>query len=115
MFLRIIHYLTALVVLSGMSVVYQNLVTPWMEPPRIEQIAMQPRDHTRRRDPSLQALFPPGSWQRGQVRELKTSEMTLLFQELEQKSGNRIRLSPVTVIIGHLNAIYFIAIITITI
>ena len=100
MLLRIIHYLTALVALSGMSVVYQNLVTPWMEPPQIEQIAMQPRERERS-DPSLHALFPPGSWQRGQCRQLQTSNMTLLFQELEQESGDRLKVSPVTVIVGH--------------
>ncbi len=100
MLIRMIHYLTALVALSATSIVYQNLVTPWMEPPQVEQIALAPRE-TVRTDPSLHALFPRGSWQRGECRQLQTSEMTLLFQNLEQESEDRIRLSPITVIVGH--------------
>lgn len=97
---RFIHYMTALVALSGMSVVYQNLVTPWMEPPQIEQIALAPRESVGI-DRSLHALFPPGSWQRGECRQLQTSDLTLLFQDLDQESDDRLRLSPVTVIVGH--------------
>ncbi len=100
MLLRIIHYITALVTLAGMSVVYQNLVTPWLKPPPIEQIAMAPRERARK-DRSLNAHFPPGSWQRGECRQLQTADMTLLFKDLEQESEDRIRLSPVTVIVGH--------------
>lgn len=98
--LRVIHYFTALVALSGMSVVYQNLVTSWMEPPPIERIEMGQRGPAQP-DRSLHALFPSGTWQRGQCRQLQTKDMTLLFQELEQQSDDRLRLLPVTVIVGH--------------
>lgn len=100
MLLRIIHYLTALVALSAMSMVYQNLVTPWMTPPKIERIEMGQRGPAQP-DRSLHSLFRSGTWQRGQCRQLQTKDMTLLFQELEQESEDRLRLSPVTVILGH--------------
>jgi len=100
MWLRIVHYCTALVTLSGMSVVYQNLVTPLLQPPQIEAIPMANRS-TARVDRSLHALFPRGAWQRSNCRELKTSNMTLLFREYEQKSDDRLILKPVTVIVGH--------------
>ena len=99
MLLRIIHYFTALVALSGMSVVYQNLVTPWMSPPPIERIELGARE-TAQLDRSLHELFRSGTWQRGQCRQLQTKDMTLLFQELEQETDDRIRLSPITMIVG---------------
>ncbi len=100
MLLRIIHYLTALVAISGMSIVYQNLVTPWMTAPQIEQIPLAEISGPST-DKSLLALFPPGSWQHGECRQLQTKDMTLLFQNLEQESEDQLRLSPVSVIVGY--------------
>ena len=96
---RLIHYLTALITLSGMSIVYQNLVTPWMTPPQIQQVPLAEVSGPSS-DKSLHELFPPGSWQRGECRQLQTKDMTLLFRDLEQKTDDQLRLSPVTVIVG---------------
>lgn len=100
MWLRIVHYCTALVTLTALSVVYQNLITPLLEPPPVEAIAMASRSIVRV-DRSLHSLFPDGAWQRGNCRELKTSNMTLLFRDYEQQADDRLSLRPVTVIVGH--------------
>jgi hypothetical protein len=100
MFARLSQYSTALVTLLAISVVYKSLLTPLTEPAAMEQIEVAPRQPALP-DRSLHSLFPEGAWQRGNCRQLQTKDMTLLFQQLEQQTDNRLRLSPVTVVVGH--------------
>ncbi|QDT04922.1 hypothetical protein K227x_33200 [Rubripirellula lacrimiformis] len=93
------HYLSAFVFLLASSVVYQNALSPFMQPPEVESIALK-QSAVRRGDDSLADLFPDGSWQRGTCKQLQTSQGVLLFENWEQTDEAHWRLWPITVVIG---------------
>lgn len=99
MFVRWVHYFTSLAIVVGLSVVYQNLLTPWMQPPQIEPVPLKPSAVMRLND-SMADLFAEGTWQRGSCRQLQTSEATLLFEKWEQTADDQWKLWPITVVIG---------------
>ncbi len=99
MLVRFSHYTTALIFLSAMAVIYQNLVTPWMQPPHVDVIRMATAPVLRVNE-SLKDLFPEGAWQRGGCKQLQTSDGMLLFQNWEQTNNDQWKLWPVTVVLG---------------
>ncbi len=93
------HYFTALVFLAALSVIYDNVVSPWMRPPVVTAIA--PKDDSLGpTDDSLGDLFPEGAWQRGTCKQLQTATGMLLFSSWKQISSDQWKLWPVTVIVG---------------
>ena len=96
---RLTHYTTALIFLSAMSVIYQNIVTPWMQPPHVDRVRTLDRRIVRN-DELLNDLFAEGTWQRGQCKQLQTSDGMLLFQDWQQIDDDQWKLWPVTVVIG---------------
>ncbi len=99
MLLRMTHYITALIFLTALSVVYENMVAPWMQPPVVTAIELKPAGEIRRND-SLADLFPEGAWQRGNCKQLQSSSGMLLFGSWKQIAGDRWKLWPITVVIG---------------
>ncbi len=99
MLARITQYLTALIFLSGSAVIYQNVVTPFMRPPKVDVIAMADAP-VMRSDHSLGDLFPEGSWQRGRCKTLQTSDGMLLFENWKQIGDDQWKLWPISVVIG---------------
>lgn len=99
MLLRMTHYVTALLGVLAAAVVYQNTVTPWMQPPKLSVVAMSPH-HEERDDSALRDLFAEGSWQRGNCKQLQTSDGMLLFENWQQTSDDQWKLWPITVVIG---------------
>lgn len=99
MLLRLTHYFTALVFLIASAVVYQNVLTPWLDAPVVEPVAIK---HAKivRNDDSLKDLFADGAWQRRSCKQLQTSEGMLLFEKWEQTADDQWKLWPVTVVIG---------------
>jgi hypothetical protein len=96
---RLKHYLTALSLLTAVSVIYQNTFVPLIQPVSSESIPMKPAQSLRV-DASLTDLFPAGSWQRGSCKVLQTADGMLLFENWEQTSGDQWKLWPVSVVIG---------------
>lgn len=99
MLLRLTHYITALVAISALAVIYQNTVTPWVQPPPLSVVAMT-EGHSERSDDALGDLFADGSWQRGNCKKLQTSDGMLLFQNWQQTADDQWKLWPITVVIG---------------
>ena len=93
MLLRLTHYLTALVAISALAVIYNNTVTPWMQPPQLNLVAMS--DNVAERDNEvISDLFPEGAWQRGNCKQLQTSETMLLFENWQQTADDQWKLWP---------------------
>ena len=100
MFPRIGQYASAFLLLVALSIVYQNLISPVMEPPDVEKIPIAEAPAMGRTNDALKDLFPDGSWQRGVCKQLQTSDGMLLFQNWEQTNNDQWKLWPVTVVIG---------------
>ncbi|MEM8670679.1 MAG: hypothetical protein AAGG48_24345 [Planctomycetota bacterium] len=96
---RLFHYCASLTFLVAFSVIYQNLIVPWMQPPMMNAIGIPPESESKATN-NFQDLFPEGAWQHGVCKQLQTSTGTLLFQKWEQISDDQWKLWPVTVIIG---------------
>ncbi len=96
---RLFHYSASLTFLVALSVIYQNIVAPWMQPPLVDVIGMQVASESRSIN-HFHDLFPQGAWQRGVCKQLQTSTGTLLFQQWQQISEDQWKLWPVTVVIG---------------
>ena len=93
--------LTLVVVAAGG---YQFTAAKWLKPPAIEAapIAIRSLNDS---DESLADLYPADAWQRGRAIRLKTQDGMLLFQNWEQRKGEREggkkwRLWPLTMVIG---------------
>ena len=96
---RATNYVSALLLLCGSMVVYQNVVTPWMQPPIATRVGLPPsQDHDRGVD--LSDLFPANAWQQGNCKQLQTSDGLLLFENWSQVSDRQWKLWPITVVIG---------------
>ena len=89
----------ALLVLVAAAAGYQAVVTPWLEPPKVESIGLG-GDSVLEIDASILSLFPDDAWQRGVCKQLQTADGMLLFQSWEQVENDQWRLWPVTVIVG---------------
>ncbi|MGI9472647.1 MAG: hypothetical protein ACR2NZ_13990, partial [Rubripirellula sp.] len=100
MLARLSQYTTAVIFFLALSVVYQNLITPMMEPPVVQQMPIAEGPAMGRTNDALSDLFAEGSWQRGVCKQLQTSDGMLLFQNWEQTNDNQWKLWPVTVVIG---------------
>lgn len=100
MLARISQYTTALIFFLAMSVVYQNLITPMMEPPVVPKVPIAEGPSIGGNGDDLSDLFANGSWQRDTCKRLQTSDGMLLFQNWEQTNDNQWKLWPVTVVIG---------------
>lgn len=96
---RLRHYLTSLACIAAMAFVYNALVTPLLEPPELEAVAMA-EDPILKVDESLTDVFAEGSWQLGPCKQLQTSDGMLLFQNWEQIDDDQWKLWPVSVVIG---------------
>ncbi|GAG30553.1 unnamed protein product, partial [marine sediment metagenome] len=96
---RLIHYVTALTLLSGVAIAYHNTLAPWLQPPHVDKVVMGP-DHVLQPDDSLDDLFAEGAWQRGSCKRLQTSSGMLLFQHWTQTAQDEWKLWPITVVIG---------------
>ncbi|KAA1258548.1 hypothetical protein LF1_10680 [Rubripirellula obstinata] len=96
---RLTQYLSALILLSALAVVYQNTLVPLIQPPVAESIPIKPAQSLRM-DASLTDLFPEGSWQRGSCKVLQTADGMLLFEKWEQTSSDQWKLWPVAVVMG---------------
>ncbi len=99
MWKRLRQYLISFAILSALAVAYQLTVTPMMQPPPVEMVAMA-EDPILKADDSLKDVFPEGSWQLGPCKQLQTAEGMLLFQNWEQTSDEQWKLWPVSVVIG---------------
>lgn len=96
---RVFHYCASLTFLMAMTVIYQNVVAPWMQAPLVDVIGIPNPGGSDSVNP-LQDLFSEGAWQRGVCKQLQTSSGTLVFQQWEQISEDQWKLWPVTVVIG---------------
>ncbi|TWT79391.1 hypothetical protein CA13_07910 [Planctomycetes bacterium CA13] len=96
---KLTHYITALVFLSVIAVVYQVVVVSYLRPPHIQRMAYAPRAELKLSD-TLGDLFPEGAWQRGKCKRLQTSDGMLLFENWEQSTPDQWKLWPITVVIG---------------
>ena len=74
MLARISQYTTALIFFLAMSAVYQNLITPMMEPPVVPQMPIAEGPSIGGNGDDLSDLFANGSWQRGTCKRLQTSD-----------------------------------------
>ncbi len=99
MWKRLRQYLIAFAILSVLAIAYQLTVTPLMQPPPVETVAMA-EDPILQADDSLSDVFPEGSWQLGPCKQLQTAEGMLLFQNWEQTNDDQWKLWPVSVVIG---------------
>ena len=93
------QYTFALLVLLASAASYHAFVTPMLEPPSVESIAVGD-DSVLEIDQSVLDLFPEDAWQRGACSQLQTADGMLLFQSWEQVENDQWRLWPVTVIVG---------------
>lgn len=96
---RVFHYCASLTFLLALSVIYQNLVAPLMQPPDFDAVNLQMVSAVKS-DNNLQDLFSKGSWQHGECKKLQTPTGTLLFLNSKQVSQDQWKLWPVTLIIG---------------
>ncbi len=98
---RMTHYFAALVFLIASAVIYENVLTPWMEPAKLSSVPpKKPFDGSVGGD-KLADLFPdPEAWQRGACKQLQTSDGMLLFANGKQISANQWKLWPVTIVVG---------------
>lgn len=99
MLTKLRQYTMALLVLVAAAAGYQAVVTPWLEPPKVESIGLG-GDSVLEIDASILSLFPDDAWQRGVCKQLQTADGMLLFQSWEQVENDQWRLWPVTVIVG---------------
>lgn len=99
MLVRFIHFITALLAISALAVIYNNIVTPRMQPPRLNPVAMS-KGFSERDNGVISDLFPEGAWQRGNCKQLQTSEAMLLFENWQQTADDQWKLWPITVVIG---------------
>jgi hypothetical protein len=99
MFRRIVPYLIALTVLGFSCAVYHTTFVAWVEPAPLPELTMA-SSPVLRKDDVLSALFPPGSWQRGDCKRLQTRDGVLLFENWQQMSDDQWKLWPVAVVMG---------------
>ena len=64
MLTKLRQYTMALLVLVAAAAGYQAVVTPWLEPPKVESIGLG-GDSGLEIDASILSLFPDDAWQRG--------------------------------------------------
>ena len=100
MLFRATNYVSALLLLCGSMVVYQNVVTPWMQPPIATQVAPTPPSESSERGVDLSDLFPAEAWQLRNCKRLQTSDGLLLFENWQQVSDKQWNLWPITVVVG---------------
>lgn len=100
MFQRMTHHLIAFAFLAAGSVIYQNLVTPWMEPPDVPSVPPRVVTAGAPTNESVADLFPEDAWQRGSCKQLQSGSAMLLFSNWERVTDDQWKLWPVTVILG---------------
>ncbi len=95
------HYVTALIFLLASSVIYENLLTPWMRPEAVTSVAPRKPFDPQTGNDALADLFPDASaWQRGPCKQLQSSSGMLLFANWKQIADDQWKLWPVTIVIG---------------
>ena len=101
MFVNLRQYLVALIVVVAMAVVYQSFVTPHMRPPIVKTMQLATMPPLDRFSDSLKELFPDEDcWQRRGCKILKTVDGMLLFEEFVDMKDNKVRLSPLSIVVG---------------
>ena len=101
MFVNLRQYLIALIVVVAMAVVYQSFVTPHMRPPIVKTMQLATMPPLDRFSDSLKELFPDEDcWQRRGCKILKTVDGMLLFEEFVDMKDNKVRLSPLSIVVG---------------
>ena len=98
---RLADYVTALALLSVLTVAYLLSVDRWLRvPPATSVGGVRERTVVASDTESLADLFPESAWQRGPCKRLKTSRGMLLFRQWEQTSPNEWKLWPITIVVG---------------
>jgi hypothetical protein len=98
------RYASTLGIVLGAFGLYHMLAVPALEhavPEVLDDIAhLEPyQPPVQRFQPLLVALFPEGSWERGDVRVLKTREMLLVVGSHESLAGGKLRVRPVSIVL----------------
>ena len=102
MLVRMRQYIIAFTVTLGAAVIYQNLVTPWMQPPRVARMQAASLPPLERFTDGIKELFPDENcWQRSGCKVLKTAGGMLLFEDCVDLKNNKVKLTPVTIVVGH--------------
>ena len=101
MFANIRRYLVALTVVIALAVAYQSFVTPHLRPPAVKAMQLATMPPLDRFSDSLKDLFPDETcWQRNGCKILKTVDGMLLFENFVDLKDNRVRLSPLSIVVG---------------
>jgi len=101
MFVRTRQYIIAFTIVLGAAVIYQNLVTPWMHPPMVSRMDAARLPPLERFTDGIKTLFPDENcWQRQGCKVLKTAGGMLLFEDCVDLQGNKVKLTPVTIVVG---------------
>jgi len=101
MMIRMRQYIIAFTIVLGAAVIYQKLVTPWMRPARVIRMQIASLPPLERFNDGIKDLFPDENcWQRRGCKVLKTAGGMLLFEECSDLNNNKVKLSPVTIVLG---------------
>ncbi|KAA5543798.1 hypothetical protein FYK55_11530 [Roseiconus nitratireducens] len=97
---KLIHYLTALLVLSACATVYREAANRLLRAPEVAIVIPRPPTSKAGLKDSLADLFPAGAWQLGDCKRLLTGNGALLFQNWHQTSEDHWKLEPITIVVG---------------
>ena len=96
---KVVHYASSLVFLIAVCFVYHVVSKQWLTRPKITQVRVDSKKSGANKE-SISDIFPAGSWQLGECKQLQTDGGILLFQNWDQISDDEWKLWPVTLVIG---------------
>ncbi len=102
MFPRFVRFVTSLATVVFAYFAYRLALVPFIEPaakPRAVAAETQWTTSADTRTQELQALFPPGSWERDRPKVLDTDRAVLLLRDLRELDPYRLELKPCTLIL----------------